>query len=80
MPHGFDVRQNDDSTGEGIVFDIIGLSFVFFMCLSFLRFVFFFFFLSMHCIELSHASHIVIFISTHKLQVRRGASNLPYDF
>jgi hypothetical protein len=38
-----DVRQNGDSTGEGTVFDIIGLSFVFLMCLSFLPFVLFYF-------------------------------------
>jgi len=54
MPRGFfDVRQNDDSTGEGIVFDIIGLSFVFSMCLSFLRFVLFYlilFFLFIHAL------------------------------
>ena len=76
MPRGFfDVRQNDDSTGEGIVFDIIGLSFVFSMCLSFLRFVLF-----MHCIEFSLASHVLIFESTHKLQVKWGTISLPYDF
>jgi len=50
---------------------------VFFMCLNFLRFVFFFLF--MHCIELSHASHVLIFESTHKLQVRWGTNSLPYD-
>jgi hypothetical protein len=63
--------------GKGIVFNFIGLSFVFFMCLNFLRFVFFFLF--MHCIELSHASHVLIFESTHKLQVRWGTNSLPYD-
>ena len=61
MPHGFDVRQNDDSTGEGIVFDIIGLSFVYLMCLSFCNFIFCFnVFVSMHFIELFHASLILI--------------------
>jgi hypothetical protein len=63
MPHGFfDVRQNDDSTGEGIVSDDIGLSFVYLMCLSFLAFLScFIFVLFMHFVELSHASHILIF-------------------
>ena len=37
----FGVRQNGDSTGEGIVSDIIGLSFVYLMCLSFLHFYLF---------------------------------------
>ena len=32
----------------------------------------FIFVLSTHCIELSHASHVLIFESTHKLQVRWG--------
>jgi hypothetical protein len=61
-----DVRQNRDSTREGTVFNIIGLSFLFLVCLSFLRFVLFYF-LSIHCIELPHASHVFIFESTHKL-------------
>jgi len=44
MPRGFsDVRQNGDSTGEGIVFDIIGLSFVYLMCLCFCIFILFYF-------------------------------------
>jgi hypothetical protein len=76
-----DVGQNNDFNGEGIVFNIIGLSLVFLMCLNFLRFVLFYFlFLFMHCIELSHASHVLIFESTHELQVRWGTSSLPYDF
>ena len=62
--------------GTGIVFNFIGLSFVFLMCLNFLLFVLFLF---MHCVELSHASHVLIFESTHKLQVRWGTSSLPYD-
>ena len=76
-----DVGQNNDFNGEGIVFNIIGLSLVFLMCLNFLRFVLFYFlFLFMHCRELSHASHVLIFESTHELQVRWGTSSLPYDF
>jgi hypothetical protein len=49
MPRGFfDVRQNGDSTGEGTVSDIIGLSFVFDM-FKFLQFYLFFsIFVSMH--------------------------------
>ena len=41
--HAGDVRQNDNSTGEGIVSNNIGLSFVYLMCLSFCIFVLFFF-------------------------------------
>ena len=54
----FRVRQNGDSTREGIVFNIIGLSFVYLMCM-FSHFCVFFliFVLSMHFVELSHASH-----------------------
>jgi len=33
----------------------------------------------MHCIEFSHASHALIFESTHKLQVKWGTNSLPYD-
>jgi hypothetical protein len=39
----FDVRQNGDSTGDGIVSDDIGLSFVYLMCLCFCIFVLFYF-------------------------------------
>jgi hypothetical protein len=39
-----------------------------------------FFVLFINYIELSHASHVLIFESTHKLQVRWGTSSLPYDF
>jgi hypothetical protein len=54
--------QNGDSTGEGIVFDNIGLSFMYLMCLSFCIFVFFFVnVFSMHFVELSNASHVFIF-------------------
>ena len=61
MSRGFDVRQNGDSAGEGIVSDIIGLSFVYLMCLSFCNFIFFFnVFVSMHFIELFHASLVLI--------------------
>jgi hypothetical protein len=68
MPRGFyDVRQNDDSTGEGIVFNTIGLSFVYLMCLSFCIFILFYFCFIHAFLELFHASHIVIFVSTHKL-------------
>ena len=55
----FGVRQNGDSTGEGIVSDIIGLSFVYLMCLNFVIFVLFYF---IHAfLELFHASLIFIF-------------------
>jgi len=62
MPRGyFDVRQNGDSTGEGTVSDIIGLSFVFLICLIFCNFISFFsIFVSMHFIELFHASLVLI--------------------
>jgi hypothetical protein len=63
--------------GTGIVFNIIGLSFVF-LCVNF--FFVFCFVLFMHCIKFSHASHVLIFESTHKLQVTWGTSSLPYDF
>ena len=58
----FDVRQDGDSAGEGIVSDIIGLSFVYLMCLSFCNFILFFFnvLVSMHFIELFHASLVLI--------------------
>ena len=51
MSRGFNVRQNDNSTGEGIVFDIIGLSFVFLMCLCFFSFcLILFYFIFYPCI------------------------------
>ena len=61
-----DMRQNGDSTREGTLSDYIGLSFVYLMCLGFCFFVYFFNVFSMHFVELSHASHVFIFESTHK--------------
>jgi hypothetical protein len=62
MPRGFsDVRQNGDSTGEGIVSDNIGLSFVYLMCLSFCIFVLFYFCFIHVFLELFHASPVFIF-------------------
>jgi len=61
----------------GTVSDNIILNFVYFICFKFFVFCFV---LSTHCIELSYASHVLIFESTHKLQVRWGTSSLPYDF
>ena len=63
-----DVRQNGDSTGEGTVSDIIGLSFVYFDVFKFFVFLsFLLIFFSMHFIELFHASPVFIFESAHKL-------------
>jgi hypothetical protein len=74
------VRQNDNSTGDDIVSDNIGLSFVYLICLRFFVLCYFVFVISMHCIELSLASHVLIFKSTYKLQVKLETSNLSYDF
>jgi hypothetical protein len=61
------VRQNGDSTGEGIVSNNIGLSFVYLMCLNFCSFVLFYFCFIHAFLELFHASLVFIFESTHKL-------------
>jgi len=63
----FDVRQNGDSTREGIVSDNIGLSFVYLMCLSFCIFILFYFCFIHAFLKLFHASPVFIFERTHKL-------------
>jgi hypothetical protein len=63
----FDVRQNDDSTGEGTISDNIGLSFVYLMCLSICIFILFYFCFIHAFLELFHASPVFIFERTHKL-------------
>ena len=65
--------------GTGIVFNIIGLRFVFWCVKVFCVLSDFIFVLFMHYIKLFHASHVLIFESTHKLYVRWGTNNLPYD-
>jgi hypothetical protein len=67
--------------GERYCFNIIGLSLVFFMCLSFLHFVLFYF-CFIHALH-RIASYITCFnfqMHTYKLQVRWGTNSLAYDF
>jgi hypothetical protein len=79
MPRGFfDVRQNGDSTGDRYCFQLYWTKLCVFDVFKFFAFCLIFF-LFMHCVELSHASHVLIFESTHKLQVRWGTNSLPYD-
>jgi hypothetical protein len=59
-----DVRQNGDPTGEGTVSNNIGLSFVYFMCLSFCTFILFYFCFVHAFLELFYASLVFIFEST----------------
>ena len=53
----FDVRQNGDSTGEGICFQHYWTKLCIFDVYVFAFLCFFIFVLSMYFVELSHASH-----------------------
>ena len=76
----FGVRQNGDSTGEGICFQHYWTKLCIFDVYVFAFLCYFIFVLSMYFVELSHASHVLIFDNTHELHVRWGTSSLSYNF